>query len=257
MYSLLNKKPKLIKDPYPHVVIEEALPWELYEKLENEFPEKTLLGTEPFDNGICYRMKADRLLDPTFESETWREFAKYHTSPEWFMEVFELFKPWLENKSKLTDLMPNLSDNLGARGWAGKEINLWSDCQVVMHKPITEVTSRTAHIDNPMEMFAGLLYMPYKEDESTGGNFQIHNVKNDITKVDMKNGRQVYAEDLGDVHTTVPYKRNTFVMFCNCNANAVHSVSQRINPKLYRRSVNIIAEFRRHYSKMYDVQEVR
>ena len=85
MYSLLQKKPKLITDPYPHVVIEEALPWELYEKLEAEFPEKTLLATEPFDNGICYRMKSDVLLQPTFESNIWREFANYHTSHEWFM----------------------------------------------------------------------------------------------------------------------------------------------------------------------------
>ena len=143
MYSLLQKKPKLITDPYPHVVIEEALPWELYEKLEAEFPEKTLLATEPFDNGICYRMKSDVLLQPTFESILWREFANYHTSPEWFMEVYELFKPWLEDKPKLTSLLPNLKENLGARGWAGKEINLWSDCQVVMHKPITEKTSST------------------------------------------------------------------------------------------------------------------
>ena len=257
MYSLLQKKPKLITDPYPHVVIEEALPWELYEKLEAEFPEKTLLATEPFDNGICYRMKSDVLLQPTFESTLWREFANYHTSPEWFMEVYELFKPWLEDKPKLTSLLPNLKENLGARGWAGKEINLWSDCQVVMHKPITEKTSRTAHIDNPMEMFAGLLYMPYKNDTSTGGNFQIHSTKNNIRKVDMKGGRQVYTEDLGPIHTTIPYKRNTFVMFCNANPNTVHSVSNRINPTMYRRSVNIIAEFRRHYAKMYDVEEVR
>ena len=73
----------------------------------------------------------------------------------------------------------------------------------------------------------------------------------------MKGGRQVYTEDLGPVHTTVPYKRNTFVMFCNANPNTVHSVSNRINPTMYRRSVNIIAEFRRHYAKMYNVEEVR
>ena len=257
MYSLLQKKPTVQTDPYPHILIEEALPWSLNEKLEAEFPEKQILSTEAFDNGRTYRMKADKLLSLTFESGVWREFAEYHTSAEWFMEVYELFKPWLKDKPKLTSLLPNLKENLGARGWAGKEINLWSDCQVVMHKPITEKTSRTAHIDNPMEMFAGLLYMPYKNDTSTGGNFQIHSTKNNIRKVDMHGGRQVYTEDLGPVHTTVPYKRNTFVMFCNANPNTVHSVSNRINPTMYRRSVNIIAEFRRHYAKMYEVMEIK
>ena len=72
MLSLLNKKPTVQTNPYPHVVIEEALPWDLYEKLEAEFPEKTLLATEPFDNGICYRMKSDKLLSQTFESGLWK-----------------------------------------------------------------------------------------------------------------------------------------------------------------------------------------
>ena len=44
MLSLLNKKPTVQTNPYPHVVIDEALPWDLYEQLENEFPEQTLLA---------------------------------------------------------------------------------------------------------------------------------------------------------------------------------------------------------------------
>jgi hypothetical protein len=126
-----------------------------------------------------------------------------------------------------------------------------------MHKPITETTSRTPHIDNPMEMWAGLMYMPYKNDESIGGEFQLHNVKNKVSKVDMTKGRQVFDEDLGPVVKTIPYKRNMFVMFANISTNTVHSVSKRISPKAYRRSVNIIGEFKRGYAKMYNVEEIR
>ena len=140
---------------------------------------------------------------------------------------------------------------------ADKNKNIWTDCQAVMHKPITETTSRTPHIDNPMEMWAGLLYMPYKNDESVGGEFQLHKVKNKISKVNMSKGRQVFDEDLGPVVKTVPYKRNTFVMFANNSPNTVHSVSMRISPTAYRRSVNIIGEFKRGYAKMYEVQEIR
>ena len=279
MYSLLQKKPKVITDPYPHVIIEEALPWDLYEELEKTFPEKQVLNTIPFDKGICYRMKSDILVHPTFQPDVWRKFSEYHTSAEWFREVYELFKPWLSHP-KVTDLLPNLEDNVCARGWRGfKEIkevvvtasgrkkrvknpkNILTDCQVVMHNPSLEIqTTRTPHIDNPLEMFAGLLYMPYKDDTSTGGEFQLHTVKNDIKKVSMMGGREIYPEDLGPVHTTVPYKKNTFVMFCNMSPNTVHSVSKRINPTMYRRSVNIIAEFRKKfkniYHKMYEVEEI-
>ena len=252
MLSLLNKKPKVETYPYPHVVIDDALSWDLYEQLENEFPEKTLLATEPLDNGICYRMKSNILLQNSFESKVWREFAEYHTSAKWFNEVVELFKPWM---SKIIQHKTYTENELGARGWADKNINIWTDCQVVIHKPITEGTTRTPHIDNPMEMFAGLLYMPYKNDTSTGGEFQLHAVKDTVKEVNIKAGRQIYDYNNGGVVKTIPYKRNTFVMFCNNNPNTIHSVSPRRNSTQYRRSVNIIGEFRRGYKVMYKIKE--
>ena len=253
MYSLLQKKPTVQINPYPHVIIEDALPWDLYEELEKTFPEDQVLATKPFDDGICYRMKANVMLDPNFQPEIWRKFAQYHTSAEWFNEVNKLFKfylPAVLNK-KFTE------DELGARGWAEDNKNIWTDCQVVMHKPIEEKTSRTPHIDNPMEMWAGLLYMPYKNDESTGGEVQLRSVLDEVKKVNMKLGRQVYYSNLGPVVKSVPYKRNTFVMFANNSPNTIHCVSLRQNAKLYRRSVNIIGEFKRNFAKMYKVHEVR
>ena len=253
MYSLLQKKPTVQINPYPHVIIEDALPWDLYEELENTFPEDQVLATKPFDDGICYRMKANVMLDPNFQPEIWRKFAQYHTSAEWFNEVNKLFKfylPAVLNK-KFTE------DELGARGWAEDNKNIWTDCQVVMHKPIEEKTSRTPHIDNPMEMWAGLLYMPYKNDESTGGEFQLSSVLDDVKKVNMNLGRQIYRSNLGPVVKSDPYKRNTFVMFANNSPNTIHGVSLRQNAKLYRRSVNIIGEFKRNFAKMYKVHEVR
>ena len=253
MYSLLQKKPTVQLDPYPHVVIEDALPWDLYEALENSFPEKTLLATDPFDNGICYRLKADKLLSLTFESGLWRDFAEYHTSAEWFNEVNELFKPYMPGVLHKTFT----EDDLGARGWADENKNIWTDCQAVIHKPIEEKSTRTPHIDNPMEMWAGLLYMPYPDDQSTGGEFQIYSTQSSVQKVDKKAGRQIYDSDLGTVVKTIPYKRNTFVMFANNSPNTVHGVSLRQNATLNRRSVNIIGEFKRGYATMYNVQEVK
>ena len=253
MYSLLQKKPTVQTDPYPHVIIEDALPWDLYENLEAEFPEKTLLATDPFDNGICYRLKADKLLSLTFESGLWRDFAEYHTSAEWFNEVNELFKPYMPGVLHKTFT----EDDLGARGWADENKNIWTDCQAVIHKPIEEKSTRTPHIDNPMEMWAGLLYMPYPDDQSTGGEFQIYSTQSSVQKVDKKAGRQIYDSDLGTVVKTIPYKRNTFVMFANNSPNTVHGVSLRGNATLTRRSVNIIGEFKRGYATMYNVQEVK
>jgi hypothetical protein len=226
MYSLLQKKPTVQTDPYPHVIIEDALPWDLYGALENSFPESMVMQQQnAYDDGICFRLKADKLLDPRGSVPgVWKEFTE---------------------------------DDLGARGWADENKNIWTDCQLVMHKPIEEKTTRTPHIDNPMEMWAGLLYMPSTNDQSTGGEFQIYSTQSNVQKVDKKAGRQIYDNDLGTVVKTIPYKRNTFVMFANNSPNTVHGVSLRQDATLNRRSVNIIGEFKRGYATMYNVQEVK
>jgi hypothetical protein len=134
--------------------------------------------------------------------------------------------------------------SLGPRGWVEKSAQVWTDCQTVMHTPV-RTTTRSPHIDNPREIYAGLLYMPYSDDKSTGGEFQIYDSVADVQDVDMKKGRQIFEHDLGRVVKTIPYKANTFVMFLNNSANAIHGVTPRVDPNIHRRSVNIIAEYSR------------
>ena len=247
--SILQKKPTLIMDPYPHFIIEDALPEKLYDTLEKEWPAQQLLATTPFDNGICYRLKADEMLKPNKVSNAWREFTEYHTSAEFYKEMISVFG----------DLVPhtdNVEETLSPRGWDKGDDKIGTDCQTVMHKPI-DFSSRTAHIDNPREIYAALLYMPYPDDLSTGGEFQIHETHDIITEVNKNGGREV-KEKAGKIVKTVPYKANTLVVFCNNSPKCVHSVSARKNATHHRRSVNIIAEFNRvARRKMFDVRENR
>ena len=245
--SIIQKKPELIREPYPHFVIEDALPQRIYDQLEKEWPGEQLLSTQPFDAGICYRLKADEMLKPGKVSNLWKEFTEYHTSIEFYkdtVQVFGEFVPAVENLS------------LSPRGWDTGNDKIGTDCQTVMHKPI-DFSSRTAHIDNPREIYAALLYMPYKNDKSTGGEFQIHETHADILEVNKNGGREV-NEKAGEVVKTVPYRPNTLVVFCNNSTRCVHSVSSRKDAVLHRRSVNIIAEFNRVAKrKMYEVKENR
>ena len=245
--SILQKKPELILAPYPHFVIEDALPQEVYEQLEKEWPTEQLLSTEPFDSGICYRLKADEMLKPKKVSNLWKEFTEYHTSMEFYKHMTGVFG----------DLVPHFEDlTLSPRGWDTGHDKIGTDCQTVMHKPIT-YSSRTAHIDNPREIYAALLYMPYKEDQSTGGEFQIHETHDTISEVNKNGGREV-KEKAGKIVKTIPYKANTLVVFCNNSTRCVHSVSARRDAVLHRRSVNIIAEFNRAAGrKMFEVKENR
>ena len=243
--SVLQNKPLLVKEPYPHIVIENALPTNIYEQLEKEWPAEQLLATQPFDDGVCYRLKADEMLKPEKVSKLWKEFTEYHTSMDFYNEVKTVFSEYIKYDNP----------SLGPRGWVEKSAHIWTDCQTVMHKPVT-ATTRSPHIDNPREIYAGLLYMPHKEDTSTGGEFQIYDSVDTVQDVDMKKGRQIFEHNLGSVVKTVPYKANTFVMFLNNSTKAIHGVTPRTNASVHRRSVNIIAEYSRaSRSHMFTVNE--
>ena len=249
MKSILEKFAKIITDPYPHLVIEDALPEDLYNQLEREWPTQQLLATQPFDGGICYRLKADEMLKEGVVSDLWKEFTEYHTSATFYKEVKNIFG----------DLMPDVADldnTISPRGWDKGGSKIGSDCQTVMHKPI-DFSSRTPHIDNPREIYAGLLYMPYADDKSTGGEFQIHETTGDVTEVN-KNGGRAVGDKAGKIVKSVPYKPNTLVMFCNNSTQTIHSVSARKDAVKHRRSVNIIAEFNKIAKQsMFNVKELR
>ena len=109
MKSILQRTPKLITEPYPHFVIHEALPDNLYDHLEREWPEKQLLDTKPFDNGICYRLKADEMLKPDVVSNVWKEFA----DPLNFLGGIESNISLLKTLVDPLDILPIPSQPLG------------------------------------------------------------------------------------------------------------------------------------------------
>lgn len=249
MLSVLQKRPNLILDPYPHFVIEDALPQDVYDSLEKEWPKEQLLSTKPFDEGICYRLKADEMLKPGKVSNIWKEFTEYHTSVAFYKEMNSIF-------GELIPHIENLENTLGPRGWNNGDDWIGTDCQTVMHRPVN-FSSRTPHIDNPREIYAALLYMPYRHDKSTGGQFQIHKTEADIHEVNKNGGREV-KEKAGKIVKTIPYKPNTLVAFCNTSSKCVHSVSARKDATVHRRSINIIAEFNRAAKrKMFEIKENR
>jgi hypothetical protein len=130
-----------------------------------------------------------------------------------------------------------------------------ADCQFVVHEPVDQTgTSRTPHVDNPVEIYAGLLYMRPRVDNSSGGNFSIHKTTGPITEVNKSLGRQI-DDSLHSPVKQVPYQRNTFCMFLNVK-DSVHSVTPRLQPEHRRRSINIIGEFN-GTGKMWKVKEIK
>ena len=125
---------------------------------------------------------------------------------------------------------------IGPRG------DLVTDCQFVLNEPVGgDATTQPAHVDNPKEIYAGLLYMRKPEDRAAGGDFTVHRLTQPIRRLDKAIGRQLSSA----LHTpvrTIAYRPNTFCLFLNV-LGAVHSVTPRLKPIERRRSINIIGEF--------------
>ena len=88
-----------------------------------------------------------------------------------------------------------------------------TDCQFVVHEPLQhDTTTRTAHLDNPVEIYAGLFYLKRPDDLSSGGDFEIYSTENDETIVDQALGRQVDPTAIS-ISKTVRYRPNAFCVF--------------------------------------------
>ena len=252
--SVIQNVNKVETDPYPYVCVEGALPDRFYKELQDTFPEQLITSTSPHDGGICYRYKMKECAEIEQPPAIWQDFFAYHTSPEYFRACAELFATSIVDhysedfyeSLKTQSVTPRDVDNSG---------HYVADCQFVVHESVDQTgTSRTPHVDNPVEIYAGLLYMRQEGDTAQGGNFTVHRVHGQITEVNKSLGRQV-DNSLHKPHFEVPYMANNFCMFLNVK-DSVHGVTPRIEPTMRRRSINIIGEFNGN-GKMWKVKEIK
>jgi hypothetical protein len=184
----------------------------------------------------------------------WQDFFAYHTSAEYFKACVELFAPSI-SKTYGDDFLHNLLQGSVTPRDVDNSGQYVADCQFVVHEPVDQTgTSRTPHVDNPVEIYAGLLYMRQPGDIASGGNFTVHRATGEITQVNKSLGRQV-DDSLHIPHFEVPYEANNFCMFLNVK-DSVHGVTPRIAPTMRRRSINIIGEFNGN-GRMWKVKEIK
>lgn len=241
--SCLQAVRSIQTDPYPHACVEQALPDALYQELEATFPEQWMLERiQRLDAGSpTRRLKVAEALQWGDLAPIWVDFLRFHTSPDYLRDVVRLFEPQLLaalGSEQLHQLWQGsvTPRRIGPRG------DLVTDCQFVLNEPVgAEATTQPAHVDNPKEIYAGLLYMRKPEDRAGGGDFTVHRLDQPIRRLDKAIGRQLPSA----LHTpvrTIPYRPNTFCLFLNV-FGAVHSVTPRLQPIERRRSINIIGEF--------------
>src|SRR5262245_37343398 len=92
--SLLGRarRQHIVTEPFPHVVVEDALPADYYRKLAVEYPSfKSIAGEGPHPNNYLYLKSAYEIPHMPEVSATWRDFFAYHISRDFYSEIVALF----------------------------------------------------------------------------------------------------------------------------------------------------------------------
>ena len=239
----------LRREPFPHLVIPDALPLETYAELEAAWPTlDQVAGPGPLDNNRLYKLAAPKVVDNPAIALPWRAFFSYHTSTDFLRRVAAV---WAE---ELYLLHPDFHGVFGAplqdlaarRRHPGKRHNprnregdIMLDCQFGMNSPVKQPSSvRGPHLDNPAKLFAGLLYFRAAGDDSSGGDLQLYRPQN--AGYARRAGSRIDPDSVA-VAASIPYAPNTLVMWLN-SPLAIHGVSPRSVTANPRRYINLLGE---------------
>ena len=126
------------------------------------------------------------------------------------------------------------------------------DCQVGINSPVTEESTVIGpHLDNCVEIYAGMFYLRTEDDDSSGGTLEIYKPRSALGDFFLGGNRLrpkiLIDHAILDKADEVPYGPNTFVLFM-CTYHSIHGVSPRNVTPHSRRLVNIIAEDARSMS---------
>ena len=89
-----NPETDYFQEPYPHIVIKNALPKDFYQTLAKTFPTQEMKQKLPLIEGHTHRYLANDVLNKKTitVSEEWQDFFKAHTSQKYYDKVLNLFK---------------------------------------------------------------------------------------------------------------------------------------------------------------------
>ncbi|HET6473176.1 MAG TPA: hypothetical protein VFG38_15125 [Pseudomonadales bacterium] len=246
---------QVVTDPYPFIVIDDALPDALCDALICEYPNLGVLGVDAQQNNSRWSVPAYEVAQNASIARVWREFVAYHASRAFYDEVIDLFGEHIvrmyphafPNVAALRALRVGIRDD-------DETADLLLDAQISGNTAVREASSvKTIHIDSEHKLFTGLLYLRDPRDDSTGGDLDVLRFRKDLTPAQWRrryDGMFIDDEYVEPV-LRVPYARNTLILFVN-GPNSLHGVTVRQPTDHLRLFLNIVGETR---VKLFDVPQ--
>jgi len=255
------KKQNYSSYPFPFFEIENAYDEKTYSLLRkdyNLFHSFFKKDKKYKDNNIRLQISSKEFLSNSlFTKSIWHDFIIYHSSKEFFLDLFEIFFEDMEkiypDIVKIVENEKNNSNFLGLREKENNENYIFvSDCQPGINTPTNFKSSvRDSHVDNPVELLAGLFYLKDEEDKTIGGDLEImENIERKPLLFHDK--AEVYNKSDLKVFKLIKYQKNKVFFFINTK-NSIHRVTPRESCELPRNLTNIIFETYNQKDKLFKI----
>lgn len=232
-------------EPFPHLVIEGALPRNYYERLQASKPDFGLRASaesQPANQRIPFFgqfLRENPTVDPL-----WHDFVDRHTGRDFFVQALGLFRPLFADHHPHLEswLEANPVPRLGLLNRDGFDAaDVVTDCRAEFMTPVrgAPAAHRRGHVDTANRLYSGLLYMREPDDDTEPpGDLNLFAWASGTPgRVDR---HEIPDEELR-LATTVPYRANTFVLFPNA-PYALHGAADRGAGGALRSYVFITAE---------------
>lgn len=241
--NVLTNVEKVQQYPFPHTGTFDCFPADIYAELvEKRPPWNAIAYGRTEENNRRIDMPAAGLLKSERLAPIWRDFVEYHTSHDFYLQILGKFE---YNFRTFYPQLKNMRDyKTGIRYEA--EADIYLDCQLSVNTPVKEKsTVNHPHVDNPLELWASLLYMKEPDDDA-GGDLILHKC---IRPPTFHGKREADLDCIRPV-IKIPYSPNAYVCFIN-SPMSIHSVTERQITEKPRLMVNISLEFREE--KLFNV----
>lgn len=244
-----NKEKHFYSDPFPHIIIEDCLDDNVYNLLQENFPDNDSFTPILKEENQAYWIYGKDILEI---SNVWSNFIDNHVSQDFFNKATDLISPFMK------DLDPDYVSNLGRElndcsfslAESGREHNsnnkktdIVISVAVGINTPcMMRSILEPPHADFPQKLFNSLLYMRSEDDndDSICGDLVLYKTK-DPFLFNGREGRNEVDMKYLEAAKTVKYSKNLLILFPH-NIKAVHGVTARGPTPHTRRYININME---------------
>ncbi len=168
-------------NPFPHIIIHDALPNNIYEKLKNSAPINLIPNIQ--EDNVRGNIHHDQMKD-NFKNKMFYDFLNYHNSVEYYEEFISIFEDHLKklypNLIERTRLLIKKKQFLKLTSENSKKENFMTFNSTYSYNTPVKSSSHIIgpHLDHYDKINFGLYYLRLDEDKSEGGDLVIYKWKN-------------------------------------------------------------------------------